>query len=386
MYYFKNISLFLLFSVFVFCNKEQNQRIFPKQYAIPGIEKSLIDKSNEIGFENFKYLLQSKNEDLNLLISPVCMSNSFNSLLQASNSTTRDRIKHYLQIKTIQDSALNKSYDYLHQVFAEIDKNTLLENAEIFAFSHDFIPEGGFKSFIDARKYISISNGSHSGFIADNNIQEKELSTSFQYINSIHFKARSKFQKKLEESPFYFNPDKSDFVQMIVSEATYNYYGDASLKAVEIPLGRGNFNMLILIPQGSQTLDDLARKVDMRLLNKIRTRYKPQNLEIFMPKLHLSTMESYTGILKEKLSCCFLPKDADFSGLSKIDRFYLNNFEQVINFELGFSTNSDLDINSETINTDKGEKGSVFIDHPFLFVIYEKYADAVLFIGRIVKP
>jgi serpin B len=144
--------------------------------------------------------------------------------------------------------------------------------------------------------------------------------------------------------------------------------------------------MLILIPQGSQTLDDLARKVDMRLLNKIRTRYKPQNLEIFIPKLHISTMESYSGILKEKLSCCFLPKDADFSGLSKIDRFYLNNFEQVINFELAFSSNSDLDINSETINTDKGEKGSVFIDHPFLFVIYEKYADAVLFIGRIVKP
>lgn len=384
---FKTIFIFLFILLFCFCHKEQSQQVMPKSFTILDSEKILVQRSNDIGFNYFGDLIELQKFDDNLLISPIGISISFNALIEASGIKTKSEIKRYMQIQHLADSSVKAGFDHLHEIFEDIDKNTFLSTSDNFAFSQKIKCDKTFSDFLEKRKYVSISFDPNNRIIPGEMNSESFDINSFQLVNSVNFDARPKFQQRVEEMPFYYMPGSSGFVEMIVSESMYNYYGDASIKSVEIPLGRGNFNMLIIVPQGTQSLNELALKLNMRLVNKIRGKYKARHLEVCVPKLDISIMESFCNILKNRhLSNCFLKNTNNFSGLNKDENYFLSDVQHIVNFKLNYKSNADLDEVNYIDQNDKNEMSSFLIDHPFLFVIYEKYADGILFVGKVVKP
>jgi serpin B len=355
---------------------------------IPEIEKKLIERSNEIGFEFFNQLNQLNSGETNLLISPAGISFSLYALFESSDNETKNGIKKYFKLANMPDSSISQGFDNLQLVFSEIDKSTQYSNSLDFAFKHNIKLDDRFINFLGKRKFLKATFGPNSGFVDDEtNVKTEYGYDGFQVINQVGFSSWGKFQKKIEESPFYYNPDKSDFVQMIVSESDFKFYGDANIKAVELPLGKGNFNLLIILPNSLEFLSEFANGLNMKLLRKIQEKSKEQHIEVFMPKIDISSMQSYNSYLKDcKLDFMNKPQVSDFSIINKDLKFYLSDFEQLLDLKVQYqSTKERLKSIDETENS-KLTGSSLFIDHPFIMVIYEKYSNAVLFIGKVQHP
>jgi len=361
----KNTIIFILLAMFfVLCNKEQNEIIVPKAHNVDKAEKILLDVSNELGYSYFSDLSKKQPADKNLILSPINAALAFNTLIQAADDATKKQLKQYLRINHLNDSTIANGFDKLNKLFSEIDESSTLEGVNILSSSPELELDKSFENFVEKRKYTRISKDGNEG-------------SSFQMINSLNFNANIKYQKGIDELPFYRSPYESSFVKMIVAESKFNYYSDPTIQAVELPLGRGNYNLLMVVPQGTQTLDDLSTKMDSRLLKRIKSKFKPRNLEVYLPLLDLSAIETFKStLLKSRMSNCFSEKRANFSGLSLGKNIYLSDFKQISNFNLVVS-DSQYQHNSNT------ERSSFLIDHPFLFVVYEKYSEAVILIGRI---
>jgi serine protease inhibitor len=170
---------------------------------------------------------------------------------------------------------------------------------------------------------------------------------------------------------------------MIVSKAEFNYYQDQTVQAVEIPLGRGNFNLLLIVPQSSESIGDICRKLDRNLLERINRKFRTKQLEVIMPEIEMKGIKSYRDIFRNsKLSSGFKEKLADFSKLSKSNNLFLSDIEQITDLNIS-RKEADSDFGSGS--DEKENQGTILIDHPFVFVIYEKYSNGILFIGKIVS-
>ena len=373
--------LLILVGLFVNCNKEQTTEVLSKPCIIPDIEKILIDNSNQFGIYCFKQLSLSNEVTENILVSPIGISSSLNSLLQASNNQTNTEIKQILHINNIKDSTILKGFNHLNNLYSEIDYNSKIKNLSRIALSKDVYLEPKYKSIDKNNSFTEIIFDEDAGFIEDIHDKFSEADVnSFQMINAFNFSSKSKYEIRVEESPFYKSPNESNFVEMIVSKSELNYYSDQTVKAVELPLGRGNFNILLIVPQNTESLIDLCKKLDIKLLERIKKKFRPQLLEVIMPKMELNGIKTLKGILKSNhLSSGFKKTSADFSQLSKQNNLYLSDFEHITN--LNISSNG---IEKSDVSSDSYNKGNTFlIDHPFIFIIYEKYSQGILFIGKI---
>ncbi|NJO89376.1 MAG: serpin family protein [Chloroflexia bacterium] len=367
----KNTIILILISVlFVLCNKEQNEIIVPQAHTVDKAEKLLLETSNEFGFNSFSALSQSHPENENIVISPINASLAFNSLIFAANDATAQLIKQFLRVNHLKDSSLTNGFDELNRLFSEIDESTKIEGTNTLITPQNFTPLNGFKKFADTRNYIRISK-------EINSLENEKNGLPVKIVNSMNFSAKIRFQKGVNELPFYNTPDEISFVKMVVAEAKFNHYLDPVIQAVELPLGRGNYNLLMIIPEGSQTIKDLTDKLDNRLINRIKSKFKTSALEVFLPMISLSGSETFNNILKKSsMNICFNNRKAVFSNLTSEDRAYLSDFEQTTEFSLQES--SEAFSHPALI-----DKTSLLIDRPFLFVVYEKYSEAIILIGKI---
>jgi serine protease inhibitor len=377
----KILTLLFVASLLVLCKKEQATEVLSKPCIIPDIEKLLIDNSNQLGFDCFRQLSMANEIDENILVSPLAISLSLSSLLQASDNRTNSEIKHCLRIDNVKDSLIIGGFDHLNNLYSKIDYNSQIKCSSKIAISTGVNLEPEFENFIKVSNYTDIIYDQNAGFIDD--IQNKssvQNKNSFQLINSVDFTSRSKYQIRSEESPFYKSPNESSFTEMIVSKSELNYYSDQTVRAIEIPLGRGNFNILLLIPQNSESIEDLCKKMDKKLLERIKKKFRAQYLEVIMPKISLTGIKTLKGIFKNnKILSSFEEKTADFSKISKQNNLFLSDFEHIIN--LNISSNG---MEKSDVAADSNENGpSVLVDHPFIFIIYEKYSAGILLIGKI---
>jgi len=100
-----------------------------------------------------------------------------------------------------------------------------------------------------------------------------------------------------------------------------------------------------------------------------------------MPKIELTGIKTIKEIFKNKLQSAFKDKIADFSNLSKKDKIYMHDFEHIVNLNISSNGTESTDISGDSFDGKK--EGSVLIDHPFIFLIYEKYSEGILCIGKI---
>ncbi len=366
----KNTIILILLSVlFILCNKEQDEVIVPQAHTVDRAEKLLLETSNELGFNSFSALSQNHPENKNILISPINAVLAFNSLIHASNDATAQQIKHFLGVNHLKDSSITKGFDKLNRLFSEIDESTQIEGINTLLTAQDFALLTSFEKFVSVRNYMRISKDISN---SDNGKKGQPV----KMVNSMNFSAKIRFQKGINDLPFYNTPDEISFVKMLVAESKFNHYSDPAIQAVELPLGRGNYNLLMIVPQGSQTIENLTDKLDSRLINRIKSKFKRNALEVFLPMINFSGTETFNTILKKsRISSCFNNRKAVFSNLSSEKEAYLSDFEQTTEFNLKV----DESFSQSTLV----EKTSLLIDRPFLFVVYEKYSDAVILIGKI---
>jgi len=366
----KITAILLILSLLSFCSREQTEIVMPKPITFEKNQKQLIDADNRLGFDIYRNILK-KEDQRNILLSPL----GLNKLLSLLSYGTKDnyRIKRMLNLPKLADGAFLGEINTLNKTLFQLDDFCKFTTSDMFVL-HDLNGiNDTFSKFFRENKGFKLQNNSLN-YLSSNTLGVK----SFDVQNDIYLKCNFKYQTGTTESPFYLNPNESKFVEMLICESDFNYYSDNILKAVEIPIGRGNFNALVIMPETGQTVESLKSKFNSYYLKAINNRFRKLNLSVYMPQLDID----YTCSFTENMQKTVFNRTLNNLAFEKINdkKLFLHDFLQSVKLKTISKPGSNGMVSSKKPNS------SIFIDRPFLFLITEKYSGSLVFIGQIANP
>jgi serpin B len=157
---------------------------------------------------------------------------------------------------------------------------------------------------------------------------------------------------------------------------------------LELPYGRGNFSMLILLPNQDKSVDDILEIWNNENYNDWLSGLTEIGVELSIPRFKFKYEKYLNDYLKAMgLTVAFDRMNADFSKISDsqiyIDFVKHDSFIEVN--EKGTEAAAVTTIGFTTTSADP--RYYPFIaNKPFVFIIKEKYTNSILFMGKVENP
>ncbi len=217
--------------------------------------------------------------------------------------------------------------------------------------------------------------------------------TRLALINAIYFKGEwteAFDERKTYDGAFHLLDRRDVSVPMMVHNAAYmtcdtqdNYH------AVRLPYGQfENAAMLILVPE-VDTFNEFQNTLDLALYQDILSSLdNAKKVTLTMPRF---VIESKID-LRKTLSAMgmFIPfsESADFTGITSNDGLSIGYAEHKATIavdELGTEAVG-VTASLEMLLGTLGCGDEVIVDRPFIFMIFDRETDAILFMGRVMNP
>lgn len=375
----------------------------PKPIEMPEKGNQIISASNDFGIEMFRQV--SLVESDNLMLSPLSASSALSMLLNGCDGETFSQISSMLGYEDLTADEINSLYKSLVTQLLDADPqvNLALANAiwyrQGFQVKTEFLNtmQTSFDATTEALDFNSPQAVTTINSWASDNTNGKIPKVLDQIsadavmflMNALYFKGNwtHKFDKaKTSLQPF--NPDGQNPVMVDMMQAKFNFRQiiGQGYRALELPYGRQNFAMVIVLPDVG--LDAFINDFDGDKWHEITAALDdviPFSTDLYMPKFKFS----YEKLLNDQLKAmgmmdAFDASMADLSGIADADLF--------VSF---VKQNTFVDVNEEgteaaavtTIGVDVTSLPEpLIINKPFVFAIRERMTNSLLFIGKVELP
>jgi len=378
------------------------------------IANSLNQSLNNFSINLFKEI--NYNEDKNILISPLSISYALMMVNKGASDNTSNNILSTLNIKP---DDINRHYSLIQKYSNNLSKRNLsIGNSVWIQKDECYLPNTNYISFIDTvfkgqAFYVDFSNNtlkiiqdinnwafeSTNGMIDDIVSKNDIKRTTVQaLLNTVYFKASwlTPFDTTKTELD-YFNIDTNNKkeVYMMNKRNRYPYYSNADFQLLELQYVDNNISMLIFLPNDND-LNLLIDDIDASKLKESIDSLKIRPGHVSIPIFKNETSYSLKKHLKSMgMNVPFSPNLASFDAFWNYNK---NCFES--------SPKHYIDLISHKANIDLDENGvevaaatvvimnritsiSPFIDpfnfkanKPFLYIIYDKEYENIIFIGK----
>ncbi|XP_075238114.1 serine protease inhibitor-like isoform X2 [Lycorma delicatula] len=349
--------------------------------------------------------------DNNLLISPMSLHYALSAISLGANEQSLTEIKNVCHLpddESKMKSAFKEFTDLLKndknvEMFTAIfvDKefpltdsfhNDLTSNFDASVKSLDFKhnPEDSqvtINNFVDNKTNHLVHDLFPAGAIS--------VDTKSVLVNTIHFKAKWIYPFDETVKSTFHGLDKDYKTDIMYLPATnLRYKNDFELKAqlLEVPY-EGEYTFLIILPYEKNGLSDVLKKVELKEKQnsssfiEIFRHAKRVKVELFLPKFKFEHTHDLKEVLKKMGLNNIFSDDADFSRLSSmpvkvsniIQKTFINVDEKFT--EAGAATGIQFSPRNGRIF-----KNIVNADHPFIYAIFHKATESLLFVGKFVKP
>jgi serpin B len=233
-----------------------------------------------------------------------------------------------------------------------------------------------------------------------------DYSTRAAIVNAAYFKGQwvSQFkQKDTKIGNFYVARDNIKLVKFMKQKGSFNYYTSEELQAhiVELPYEGDHVSMMVILPPFlddglQQTVKRLTPDTLQAAMMEIKSEYyKMDKLNVMLPKfkiekslelseplsnLNISRLFGASSNLEGFLNPTFTPEDNDQISLDNaVHKSFIEVNEEgseaaAATALIGFRSARPL------------FKTEFKADHPFLFLIYDKQTDTILFFGVYQHP
>ncbi|MCR5335465.1 MAG: serpin family protein [Synergistes sp.] len=219
--------------------------------------------------------------------------------------------------------------------------------------------------------------------------------TVLTLTNTIYFRSSwlEEFQpENTEPRPFWPAEDHSvNVITMRRRAGEMNYAKFPECEIVEMPYKGELFSMLVILPDRKKGIDSVEKILTEKQLSEWTSRLIPRRVEISIPKFKQESSYELSEMLSDMgMPSAFSP-GADFSGINgtgdlHIDKVLHKTFVDVA--EEGTEAAAATAIIMMK-NAHAGAQDDLVIfraDHPFIYLIKENKSDAILFVGRYMKP
>jgi len=392
------------------CSKNDNSEpdLTPKNITLTAMAPQAIESSNEFGIELLTKVADSENK--NLMLSPLSASTALTMLLNGCGGDTYSQLQGALKYPagmTIGD--INEAYKSLVDQLLNADPKVKLALANAIFYRTGFVVKDPFLNVMnnDYKAYIKGLDFSAPSALttinkwaSDNTngkipevLQEISDQAVMFIMNALYFNGdwSYQFDKSLtQKRPFY--PDGSGAVNVSTmnGEVGSKIVNGNGFKAIELPYGRTNFPMIVIVPEG--TLNTFYPSFTPESWNQLTSDLDEMadfdKLTVIMPKFKFD----YEKYLNDQLQSmgmvdAFNPYKANLSGISDqsiyVDFVKQNTFVEVDEegTEAAAVTTIGIKLTSMPSQPDQ-----FIIDKSFIFAIRERTTNTLLFIGQVINP
>ena len=213
--------------------------------------------------------------------------------------------------------------------------------------------------------------------------------------NAIYFKGdwASQFDKEnTNDLPFHLaapegKPAQVD-VPMMLQTAKFKYAETDKLQALELPYGRGDLSMIVLLPRQVDGLGHLEKALSSENLSGWLSKLRKRKVTVFLPKFKMTSEFNLNKTLSSMGMTDAFTDKADFSGMDGTRYLFI----QAVVHKAFVDVNEEGTEAAAATGIGVGvmmapEPPAVFrADHPFVFLIRDKSTDSILFLGRVMNP
>ena len=402
-------ALLLLLSLSLFSSSCKKDSPLPEPAPINLNQKAkqLVAGDNRFGLELFKQMSDTGIASKNLMISPLSVSMALSMTYNGAKNRTKEAFDNTLHFDGLTLEELNQSVKELTGALLSVDPKITLDIANSIWYKKGFVVESDFinrnKTFYSAEiQELNFGNPQSVNTINDwvdektNHKIEKIIDQlnpedRMLLINAIYFKGdwRNRFNSSQTASkPFYLENGQQVSVQMMQTTGNYPYFENNMLDALEMPYGRGNFSMVVLLPKEGYKVADILTSLNSETWETWQDEFVDiDEVPVSFPKFKFRYEKSLKEVLRTLGLSEAFDETADFTGINKDGGLLISEVKHKTYINVDEEGTEAAAVTAVTVGTTSAGPGYPFVaDHPFVFIIKEKYTHAILFIGVLANP
>lgn len=402
----RNLLLLFVILSFFSCKKEEIHKN-PIRIEISQKAQEILSVSNQFGFELLQKAFVESGSN-NLMISPLSITQALSMTYNGANGETKTAFENILHYERLTTAEVNQAALDLTTALLEVDSKVDISIANSIWYREGFSVE---QDFINANQtYYNAEVGAldfgnpASKDIINNWVDEKTNHKIDKIvdningddvmflINAIYFKGawKAEFDKNdTEEKPFYLVDGTTKNTPMMKIESDFSVYLEQNYSAIDLPYGQGNYSMVVLLPNDNSSLSELINQLNNEEWNTlIQNMGEPSGWNLELPKFKFEYENTLNNELIDLGLGVAFTDSADFTGINKDGGLTISRVKHKTFIEVNEEGTEAAAVTSVTVGvTSVGPNTNAFIiDHPFLFVIKEKYTNAILFMGTVTDP
>lgn len=360
-------------------------------------EEILLNSSNEFSFELLK-MLDSNAPKENILFSSLGVGNGIGMSLNILELRPKEELKNFLKISEVRDIEINKSYYELGRMLNYVDLDVRFENGNSLwiNFQNEFNPLSSdqIMAYYDADvNYLNFNNPKNLRKInqwAENRtygkihqVVDTIIPTDKSYIiNLLYFDISKALPfKKVVSGPVVFNTldgDRFECAGLNFKEGAYKKYIHEEFVLLDIPLGKGQFNLTMIIPDKYDALNKMIENLNPKIVFDYIDRATESNEDLILPDFeinseirlkHLFPQFGLTGPLRV------------IEGYYPTHNLFISDFIHKTHFNIGKEEDG-IQTDLELTFMDP----AYLVDKPFIFLVREKFTGAIVFTGKLAEP
>jgi len=406
----------ILFTVFLLvtlmsCQKQdvsgsQDLKNLPEKSA------QLISADNQFGLELFQKIAALAGTNGNTMVSPLSVSLALAMTYNGAGGATKTEMEKTLKQSGLTTEQINNAYKALVNALQSADSDVLLEIADAIYYKQELKVKSDFvtvnKDYYDANVTPLDFTSSDAlktinGWVADKTrnkiptiINQIEPDLAMILLNAIYFNGlwKSKFGETLTHNlPFTFGDGTQKEVAQMNQESTFEYASNDLFSAVNLPYGKGQFRMTVILPNSNKTTGDVILKLNNSNWNSwMKSFVSKDHVVVTMPRFKFSWEMKLNDLLTSMgMETAFNCKTADFSGIDGAKDLFISyvihkNYIDVNENGTEAAAVTAVGISFTSMPVDEPQKIYFNVDRPFLFAISEKSTGSILFMGEMKAP
>ena len=392
------------------CSKDDSgtANLDPKEIKLNANQLTVVESSNNFAFDIFSRVNNDEDAGKNFMISPLSISYALSMTLNGAESETLTAMKETLGMADMSVDEINSSFSSLTNALLSVDDKVKINIAnsvwvlEGFDVLPGFIQRLG--DYYDAETgEFTISQESLdeiNGWIEDETdgmIKEmlKELSADIRLllINAICFEGEwySGFDAdNTTNETFYKTDGNSVEVPIMAQTENFDLYVGDGFAMLELPYGRGNYVMDIILPDYNTEPNDLITTITVEDFNRWTDQSTNREVTVRLPRFKYEYEKQLEDILTDMGMGIAFGDFADFSGIDGTGGLCIG-FVQHNSFietdEEGTKAAAVTVVGMELTSAPSTPIPYVFsADHPFIYVIREVTTNTIVFMGKVEDP
>ncbi|MEW6194948.1 MAG: serpin family protein [Bacteroidota bacterium] len=401
------ISLIVFISLYLIsCETSTNNPQDNHVRALSKTEEQIVASSSNFGFNLFKEISNTET-DQNIIISPLSISTAFGMALNGAENLTYEQMRDVLGLINMSRDDINSSYKSVNNLLTGIDIKVEFTSANSIWYRTGFQVENSFlnvnrdffnaevtEADFDSPATVNLINNwvkEATNEKIDKIIENIDRDLVMYLINAIYFKGtwQYQFDKDLtRDDQFNLISGGTVPIKMMVQKNKFRYYGNSELQAIEMPYGNDAYEMIVVLPNQENNIDDLIQNFDADKFDLMKSNFTEHELTLYFPRFKLeyeSKLNDY--LIALGMADAFSPTNADFRRITTVEQIYISEVKHKTFIEVNEEGTEAAAVTSIGFSrTSIGDETELRVDRPFLFFIYEKNTNTILFVGKIINP